>query len=117
MAGERNVSIPESLQALRVGHNDLVHADLMPLALTAGALAFGDAATQVFTPDGHTTYTDRSRPSQGDWRALGDGRFVSFWPPDYQATYVLRWLVEDGAVTGLTFTDTELGTRFEGRYL
>jgi hypothetical protein len=45
---------------------------------------------------------------------LGDGKFVSFWPPDYQATYVVRWVVAEGAITGLTFTETERGARFEG---
>lgn len=69
------------------------------------------------TNRGHTTYTDRGRPSQGDWWVLGDGNFVSFWPPDYQATYVVRWVVAEGAITGLTFTETERGARFEGHYL
>lgn len=109
--------MPEALQELRVGNDDLVDADHMPAALTAGTLVFGDGATQVFTPDGHTTYTDRGRPSQGDWWVLGDGKFASFWPPDYQASYTLRWVVDDGAITGLTFTETERGTRFVGRYL
>jgi hypothetical protein len=31
--------MPESLQELRVGHDELVHADQMSTALTAGALA------------------------------------------------------------------------------
>lgn len=109
--------MPEPLQELRVGNDDLVHADHMLAALTAGTLVFGDGATQVFSPDGHTTYTERGRPSRGDWWVLGDGKFASFWPPDYKASYALRWVVEDGAITGLTFTETERGTRFEGRYL
>jgi hypothetical protein len=109
--------MPESLQELRVANDEIVHADHMPTALTAGRLMFGDGATQVFTLDGHTTYTDRGRPTQGDWWVLGDGRFESFWPPDYKATYVLRWVVENGAITGLTFTEAERGTRFEGRYI
>jgi hypothetical protein len=109
--------MPEALQELRVGNDELVDADHMSAALTAGTLVFGDGATQIFTPDGHTTYTDRGRPSQGDWWVLGDGNFVSFWPPDYQATYVVRWVVAEGAITGLTFTETERGARFEGHYL
>jgi hypothetical protein len=45
-----------------------------------------------------------------------DGEFSSFWPPDYRATYVVRWIVEDGAVTGLSFTQSERGERFDGLY-
>ena len=45
-----------------------------------------------------------------------DGQFSSFWPPDYRATYGVRWIVEDGAVTGLSFTQSERGERFDGRY-
>jgi len=108
--------MPESLEGLRVGNDDLVQADHMPAALTAGTLVFGDGATQVFTADGHTTYTDQGRPTQGDWWVLGDGEFASFWPPDYRASYALRWVVEDEAITGLTFIEKERGTRFEGRY-
>ena len=109
--------MPESLQELHVGNNELVRADHMPTALTAGTLVFGDGATQVFTLDGHTTYTDRGRPSQGDWSVLGEGEFVSFWPPDYRATYVVRWIVAEGAIAGLSFTEAKRGARYEGRYL
>jgi hypothetical protein len=108
--------MPESLQGLQVGNDELVAADHMPAALTAGTLVFDDGATQIFTPDGHTTYTEHGQPSQGDWRVLGDGNFVSFWPPAYQATYVVRWVVAEGAIVGLTFTETERGARFEGHY-
>ena len=38
-ARERKAHMPESLQELRVGHDELVHADQMSTALTAGALA------------------------------------------------------------------------------
>lgn len=107
----------ESLRHLRVGDDDLVDADHMLAALTAGTLVFADGATQVFTSDGRTTYTDDGRPSRGEWWVVGDGKFASFWPPDYQATYTLRWVVGNGAITGLSFTETERGTRFEGRFL
>lgn len=107
----------ESVRHLRVGDEDLVDADHMLAALTAGTLAFADGATQVFTADGRTTYTEDGRPTRGDWWAVGDGKFASCWPPDYQATYALRWIVANGAITGLSFTDTERGTRFEGRFL
>ena len=107
----------ESLKELRVSNDDLVEADHLLAALTAGTLIFGDGATQIFTSDGHTTYTERGRPSQGDWWILGDGTFVSFWPPEFRATHAVRWVVQDGAIRGLTFAETERGTRFEGRYL
>jgi hypothetical protein len=106
-----------SLLDLRVGNNDPVGADHMLAALTAGALVFGDGARQVFTRDGHTTYTDHGRPSEGRWSVIGDGRFESFWPPSYTARYDVRWLVEDDAISGLTFTDTVNGARFVGHYL
>jgi hypothetical protein len=48
---------------------------------------------------------------------VGDGRFASFWPPDFQATYTSRWILGNGAITGLSFTETGRGTRFEGRFL
>ncbi|GAA4567162.1 hypothetical protein [Planotetraspora kaengkrachanensis] len=48
--------MPEALQELRVGNDEVVDADHMSAALTAGTLVFGEGATQVFTSDGHTTY-------------------------------------------------------------
>jgi len=47
---------------------------------------------------------------------MDDGEFSSFWPPSYRATYALRWIVEEGAVTGLSFIHEETGDRFDGRY-
>lgn len=108
--------MPEALEGLQVADDDIVRAEHMTAALTAGTLVFGDGATQVFTSDGHTTYTEGGRPSRGEWSVEGDGEFASFWPPSYRARYGLRWRVEGGAVTGLTFIETGRGTRFEGRY-
>ena len=107
----------ESLQGLGVSNGDLVDADHMPDALTAGTLAFSDGATQVFTADGHTTFIEHGRPSHGDWWVVDDGRFGSSWPPGYRATYALTWIVEAGQVVGLTFVEDRNGTRFDGRYL
>jgi hypothetical protein len=107
----------ESLRHLSVEDDDLVDADHMVAALTAGTLIFADGATQVFTAAGGTTYYEHGRRSQGDWWVLGDGKFASMWPPDYKATYTLRWVVGNGAITGLSFTETEKGTRFNGRFL
>jgi len=109
--------MPESLKELPVVNDEIVRAEHISMALTANTLIFDDGATQTFTLDGETTYIDLGQPSHGAWWALGDGQFVSFWPPDYQATYHLRWLVEDGTIAGVTFTELESETRFTGRYL
>ncbi len=101
---------------LRVANGDLVLAKDMPDALTAATLRFQDGATQVFTADGETTYVEQGRSSRGEWSIIEDGAFSSFWPPSYRATYTLRWIVEEGAVTGLSFIQAETGSRFDGRY-
>jgi hypothetical protein len=101
---------------LNVGDGDLVQAKDMPEALTAATLHFRDGATQVFTADGKTTYVEQGRSSQGEWSVIDDGEFSSFWPPSYRATYALRWIVEKGAVTGLSFIHEETADRFDGRY-
>ena len=85
-------------------------------ALTAATLVFDDGATQTFTPDGRTTYVEQTRQTAGEWSVLADGTFSSFWPPDYRATYALRWIVEDHSPVGLSFTDARSGRRFDGRY-
>lgn len=109
----------KALNDLHVANDELVRAEHMTTALTAGRLVFGDGATQVFTADGKTVYTEGGRASDGEWTVLGeDGKFSSFWPPDYRATYLVRWVVGgDGTVAGVTFTEVEGGSRFEGRYL
>lgn len=101
---------------LKVADGDPVLAEDMPSALTAATLVFGDGATQTFTADGKTTYTEHGRAAQGEWSVVKDGKFSSFWPPAYRATYTVRWIVEGGAVTGLSFSHTERGDRFDGRY-
>src|SRR4051794_16209244 len=93
-----------------------VKAADMADALTAATLVFEDGATQTFTPDGRTTYVEQGRQSAGEWSVVADGTFSSFWPPDYRATYALRWIVEDKTPVGLSFTDTRSGQRFDGRY-
>jgi hypothetical protein len=95
---------------------ELVRAADMPDALTAATLVFDDGATQTFTADGRTTYVERGRQTTGEWAVTGDGTFSSFWPPDYRATYALRWIVEDTSPVGLSFTDVRSGQRFDGRY-
>ena len=100
----------------KVANRDLVLAKDMAAALTSATLVFADGARQTFTSDGTTTYVDRGGSTQGEWSIVEDGAFSSFWPPDYRATYVVRWIVEDGAVSGLSFTQSGHGNQFDGRY-
>lgn len=95
---------------------DPVPAEHIAMAVTAGGFVYGDGATQTFEPDGATTYVEHGQRSAGEWYVDGDGRFCSFWPPSYRACYDLRWLVEDGVVVGLTFTELHGGSVFAGRY-
>jgi hypothetical protein len=108
--------MPDLLRELDVDDGDPVAATHMADALTAGTLVFDDGATQVFTTDGGTIYVERGRQSRGEWRVVDDGRFESFWPPTYRATYDLTWVVEDGLIVGLAFDERGRGDRFEGRY-
>jgi hypothetical protein len=105
---------PDDVPAATDG--ELVRATDMADALTAATLVFDDGATQTFTPDGRTTYVEQGRQTPGEWSVVADGAFSSFWPPDYRATYALRWIVEDDSPVGLSFTDDRSGQRFDGRY-
>jgi hypothetical protein len=95
---------------------ELVSAADMTAALTVGTLQFGDGSTQDFTTDGKTTYTEQGRTTAGEWSVVSDGKFSSFWPPDYRATYTLRWIVDGDAAVGVSFTEDAGGQRFDGRY-
>jgi MOSC domain-containing protein YiiM len=108
-------AVPE-FDDLEVSDGDAVAPELIPRALTAGELVFADGATQVFEADGATTYVESGRPTRGEWYVDDDGRFGSFWPPSYRASYDLRWMVENGAIVGLRFTELDRGSRFDGRY-
>lgn len=96
--------------------DDCIAPSLIGRAVTAGRLVYADGATQVFDAAGTTTYVERGRPTQGEWYVDDDGCFGSFWPPAYRARYELRWIVEDGAIAGLRFTELGRGARFDGRY-
>jgi hypothetical protein len=104
----------KSLAHLNVSDGDTVTADLIPLAVTAGPLLYEDGATQTFDPDGATVYVENGSRTTGEWYLGTDGRFCSYWPPSYRACYELRWVVENGQVTGLRFTDG--ASVFAGRY-
>lgn len=94
---------------------DPVLASDMANALTVSELIYEDGSTQTFDSAGGTTFVEGGRASDGKWGVVDDGRFSSFWPPTYRATYDLRWIVEDGQAVGLKFTGPT-GERFSGRY-
>lgn len=104
------------LNDIKVSDGDMVAPALIPRAVTAGELVFSDHATQVFETGGGTTYVENGRPTRGEWYVDDNGRFGSFWPPSYRASYDLRWIVEDGVIVGLRFTELGRGSRFDGRY-
>ncbi|MER7251247.1 hypothetical protein [Kribbella sp. NPDC000426] len=105
----------DALQGIQADDDAAVAAADIPKAVTAGRLTYVDGATQVFTADGHTTYSERRGDSAGEWYVDDQGRFCSFWPPSYRACYALRWMVEDAQIVGLRFTGGDDVT-FEGRY-
>lgn len=104
-----------SLHDISPSDGDPVAAHDMVRALTAAELVFGNGATQTFDAGGSTTYVEGGRPTHGEWAVVEDGRFSSFWPPSYRASYDLQWQVEGGRILGLVFTDPR-GIRFAGRY-
>lgn len=106
----------DSLQELRVADGDPVAAEHIATAVTAGTFSYDDGATQVFEPGGATTYVEGGRESHGQWYLDDDGHFCSYWPPTYRACYDLNWLVHNGSIVGLTFTERGRGSRFTGRY-
>jgi hypothetical protein len=106
----------DRLQGITADDGAPVAARDIPKAVTAGRLVYADGATQVFTMDGQTTYTERGGDSAGEWYVDDQGRFCSFWPPTYRACYALRWMVEDTQIVGLRFTGVGDGVTFEGRY-
>lgn len=93
-----------------------VQADDIPDAVTAGEFRYDDGSTQTFEKGGATTYIEHGSTTRGEWYVDDNGRFTSFWPPSYRASYDLTWLVEDGKVVGLEFTEAGGGSTFTGRY-
>lgn len=86
-------------------------------AITHAPFTYDEGASQVFTADGRTTYTEGNQPSEGEWGIDEDGRFWSFWPPSYRATYDVTWVADDeGRAVGIHFTDTQGRPSFTGRY-
>lgn len=106
----------DSVKKRPVKDREPVHADEIAEAVTAGPFLYDDGATQTFEKSGATTYIEHGTPTQGEWYVNEQGRFTSFWPPSYRASYDLSWLVEDGHVVGLEFTELNRGSSFRGRY-
>lgn len=105
-----------SIDDLGFADGEPVPAAQITAAVTAGEFTYGDGSTQAFEPSGATTYVEDGRPTHGQWYVDDEGRFCSFWPPSYRASYDLRWVVENGRAVGLRFTETGRGSVFEGRY-
>jgi hypothetical protein len=85
-------------------------------AITAGELVYEDGSTQLFLPNGRTTYAERGRPTEGEWYLDDHGKFWSFWPPSYRASYDLEWAVDGGEFVGVLFRDANTGSVSTGRY-
>jgi hypothetical protein len=100
-----------------VRDGDRINPADIPSALTRAPFAYADGATQVFTPDGRTVYTEKGAPSSGEWKVDDDGRFQSFWPPSEYTTYEVSWIANsDGEAIGIRFADLKRGATFDGRY-
>ncbi|QYN26443.1 hypothetical protein K1T34_42260 [Amycolatopsis sp. DSM 110486] len=104
------------MESLSPADGEQVATKNLLAALTAGRIVYDNGAEQVFDHSGVTTYVDRGHPTRGDWYVDADGRFASFWPPSYRASYDLYWMVEDGSIVGLRFIHCGDGSQFSGRY-
>ena len=106
----------EALETIHVMDGDPVASEHILIALTAGEFVYGDGARQLFEHTGATAYVEHGKQTRGEWYLDDDGHFCSFWPPSYRACYDLRWIVEEGRIVGLRFTQLGQGSRFDGRY-
>jgi len=67
---------------VRVVNGEPVAPSLIPRALTAAELVFGDGSTQTFDGSGDTRYVVADgRATRGQRYVDEEGRFCSFWPP------------------------------------
>ena len=105
---------PQNSSGITTG--DLVPAAVMPAVLTKAPLVFEDGATQFFRSDGSTVYDDHGQSEEGTWSVVEDGKYTSFWPPNYHSTYAITWIVEGSEIVGLTFVEVDKGDRYVGRY-
>jgi|GEM_PF-1287077 len=103
-------------------HGRRIAADDVIEAVTRAPLRYQDGATQVFTPDGNTTFVEHGRRTTGEWGVDHEGSFWSFWPPDYRASYDVYWIVDAdtdavaGAASGVRFVERHGGAVSDGRY-
>ena len=101
-----------------VRDGDRVLPEQIPVALTTASFVYTDGATQVFTPDGRTTFREHGTSTEGEWGVEADGRFWSFWPPSYRGVYDLTWIVDStGKAAGVRFADVRHGGSSEGLYV
>ena len=91
-------------------------ADAIAEAVTRAPFAYGDGATQTFTADGRTAYTENGATSEGEWGVTDRGRFWSFWPPDYRAEYDVFRIADGDQTVGVRFVDNTTGATSDGRY-
>ncbi|GLQ56141.1 hypothetical protein GCM10010862_34000 [Devosia nitrariae] len=104
-------------EAPAINDGDRIDPADIAAALTRAPFTYADGATQVFTPDGRTVYTENGTQSSGEWKVDDDGRFQSFWPPSEYTTYDVSWIASpDGGALGIRFADPNRGTKFDGRY-
>lgn len=109
-------------------HGRRIVADDVVEAVTRAPLRYQDGSTQVFTPDGKTTFVEHGRRTAGEWGVDHEGVFWSFWPPDYRASYDVYWIMgaeRAGAeaadavastASGVRFVERRGGTVSDGRY-
>src|SRR3546814_11436626 len=91
---------------------DRIDAADIPSALTRAPFTYANGATQVFTSDGRTVYTERGKPSPGEWKVDDDGRFQSFWPTSESNNYDVTWIAESHVeAIGIRVTAPEWGDR------
>lgn len=101
-----------------VRDGDRIEVDDIADAVTKAPLTYSEQAFQVFSPGGITTYTEHGNRTYGKWGVSDQGKFWSFWPPTYFATYDVRWIVDGhGEIAGVRFVDVHGGAISDGRYL
>lgn len=100
--------------AVRIGGR--LKASDIPDALTHAPFTYADGATQIFTPDRRTIYSENGVPTVGEWGVTDQGHFWSFWPPNYRADYDVFYVLEDEKVVGVRFIELTHGATSEGRY-
>lgn len=109
-------------------HGRRTAADDVIEAVTRAPLRYQDGSSQVFTPDGNTTFVEHGRRTTGEWGVDHEGSFWSFWPPDYRASYDVYWIMGadntgvetadavPGTASGVRFVERHGGAVSDGRY-